>query len=89
MNFPKNRHGDKRAHMPKHRIPTPKISWQLLGLPDPAEEQKSISIDEIRSQAVLLSSRGVEGAVGLRSSTPRAKGNGKKDHAKSRRGVME
>ena len=41
-----------------------KIRWQQLGFTDPAEKHSLASMVTIRRQAVMMSSRGVEKAVG-------------------------
>ena len=89
MKLTKSWHGNKRTHKPKRVSPRPKIPWQLLGLPDPAEDRKSISMDEVRRQVVLMSSRGFGEAVRSHPSTPSVKGNGRNEHAKPRRGATE
>ena len=63
MNPIKKWPGNKRIHKPKRAAPKPKIPWQLLGLPDPVEDQKSVSMDEVRRQVVLMSSGGFREAV--------------------------
>ncbi len=45
----------------KHKT---KIRWQQLGFTDPAEKHSLASMVTIRRQAVMMSSRGVEQAVG-------------------------
>ncbi|RMH31520.1 MAG: hypothetical protein D6690_15995 [Nitrospirae bacterium] len=41
----------------KRVIRQPKIRWDLLGMADPAEEKKSVPIDEIRRRVVLMSNQ--------------------------------
>ncbi len=53
-----NKHKKQRV-----RLKT-KIRWQQLGFTDPAEKHSSVSMVTIRRQAVMMSSRGVEKAVG-------------------------
>ncbi len=53
-----NKHKKQRV-----RLKT-KIRWQQLGFTDPAEEHSLASMETIRRQAVMMSSRGVEKAVG-------------------------
>ena len=89
MNLTKHWHSNKRTHPPKRVSSKPKISWKLLGLPDPEEEQKAISMDEVRRQVVLMSSGGLAEAIRSQPSPPSPKGNGRKKHAKSRRGPTE
>ncbi len=62
MKFTMPRRGYKHK---KQRVrPKTKIRWQQLGFTDPAEEHSSVSMETIRRQAVMMSSRGVEKAVG-------------------------
>ncbi len=53
-----NKHKKQRV-----RLKT-KIRWQQLGFTDPAEKHSLASMVTIRRQAVMMSSRGVEKAVG-------------------------
>jgi len=53
-----NKHKKQRV---RHKT---KIRWQQLGFTDPVEEQSLVSMETIRRQAVMMSSRGVEKAVG-------------------------
>ncbi len=48
---------NNKTRKPKPHIRTPKIQWQQLGLSDPSQE--TTSIDEIRRQVLLASSRGI------------------------------
>ena len=54
MKLTENWHGKKPPPKPKRVSPKPKIPWQLLGLPDPAEKQKPLSMDEVRRQVSLI-----------------------------------
>jgi hypothetical protein len=90
MKLTKNWHSNKPAHKPKRIGPKPKnIPFQLLGLPGPTEEKKSNSIDEVRRQAVLMSSRGFREALRSSPVTPSAKSNGRNNKPKPRRGATE
>ena len=89
MKLTPNWHRHKRTHKPKRVGPKPKIPGQLSGLTKSAKDQQSPSIDEVRRQVVLMSSRGFGEAVRSRPSTPNAKGNGRKQHAKLSRGATE
>ncbi len=62
MKFTMPRRGNKHKKQ-RVRLET-KIRWQQLGFTDPAEEHSSVSMVTIRRQAVMMSSRGVEKAVG-------------------------
>lgn len=64
---------NNKNHKPKPHIRAPKIQWQQLGLTDPAQE--AASIDEIRRQVVLASSRGL--GHGVRAQTNEQTGPGK------------
>ena len=44
----------------KRVVRQPKIRWELLGMVDPAEEKKSVSIEEIRRRVVLMSDQSLE-----------------------------
>jgi len=79
----------KPTHKPKRIGTRPKIPFQLLGLPDPTEEQKFISMDEVRRQVLLMSSRGFGEAVRSDTPTPSAKGRGRNEDPKPRRGASE
>ncbi len=62
MKFTMPRRGNKHK---KQRVrPKTKIRWQQLGFTDPAEKHSLASMVKIRRQAVMMSSRGVEKAVG-------------------------
>ncbi len=80
----------QKAKRVRHK---PKIRWQQLGLTDPAEDNPSISMDEIRRQVLMASSRGL--GQGARSSTEVKSGgvNGRNNSAepghKRRRGATE
>jgi len=71
----------------------PKIRWQYLGLKDPAEESPAPSMDEIRRQAVTLSSRGLGQAVRSRPVASIGPANGPNNHREpgraKRRGATE
>jgi hypothetical protein len=81
--------GNKSTHKPKRVGHKPKIPLQLLGLPGPTEEQQSNSMDEVRRQVVLMSSRGFREALRPNPRTPSVKGNGPTVKAKQRRGATE
>ena len=66
-----------------------KIPFQLLGLPGPTEKQKVNSIDEVRRQAVLMSSGGFREALQAGPSTPSGKANGGIARQKPRRGAKK
>lgn len=53
-------HWGSTAQTKKRVIRPPKIRWELLGMTDPAEEKKSISIDEIRRRVVVMSNQSLE-----------------------------
>ena len=90
MKLTKNRHSNKLTHKPKRFGPKPKkIPLQLLGFPGGTEEKNSNSIDEVRRQAVLMSSRGFREALRSSSSTPSGKVNGRNEKQKPRRGATE
>jgi hypothetical protein len=59
-----------KSRKPKPHIRTPKIQWQQLGLTDPAKE--TTSIDEIRRQVLLASSRGIGQAARAQSDEHRS-----------------
>jgi len=90
MKLTKNWQNNKSTHKPKRFGPKPKkIPFQLLGFPGLTEEEKSNSIDEVRRQAVLMSSRGFREALRSSPPTPKAKGQGRKEKQKPRRGATE
>lgn len=89
MKLTVNWHNKKPTSKPKRVIPKTKIPWQLLGLPDPAEDQNPISMDEIRRQVSLISSRGFGEAVRSRPSTQSPNGDGRNACKKPRRGATE
>ncbi|UCE63081.1 MAG: hypothetical protein JSU59_09425 [Nitrospirota bacterium] len=90
MKLNKNWHSNQSTHKPKRVVPKPKkIPFQLLGLAGPPEEKKSNLIDEVRRQAVLMSSRGFREALRSTPSTPSAKGKGRNEKQKPRRGATE
>jgi len=90
MKLTKNWQGNKSTHKPKRFGPKPKkIPLQLLGFPGLTEEGKSNSIDEVRRQAVLMSSRGFREALRSSPATPSAKSNGRNKKPKPRRGATE
>jgi hypothetical protein len=90
MKLTKNWHSNKSTHKTKRIGPKPrKISLQFLGLPGQTEEKKSNSIDEVRRQAVLMSSGGFREALPPSPPKPTAKGNGRSKNAKPRRGATE
>lgn len=77
MKLTKNWHSTKASHKTKRIGSKPKkIPLQLLGIPGRAEEKKSNSIDEVRRQAVLMSSGGFREALQSSPSTPTAKAKG-------------
>ena len=89
MKLTPNWHSHNRTHKPKRVGPKPKIPGQLSRLQNPAKDQHSPSIDEVRRQVVLMSSLGFREAVRSSASKPSAKGNGRKPHVKPRRGATE
>ncbi len=62
MKFTMPRRGNKHKKQ-RVRLKT-KIRWQQLGFTDPAEEHSSVSMVTIRRQVVMMSSTGLEKAVG-------------------------
>ena len=48
---------NSKSRKPKPHIRTPRIQWQQLGLTDPSKQ--ATSIEEIRRQVLLASSRGI------------------------------
>lgn len=84
---------NKQLEKKKRVRSKPKIRWQQLGLSDPAEKQTAMSIDEIRRQVLMLSSRGLGQGVRARPNAQRAEVNAIDDHAepgrKRRRGATE
>ena len=89
MKLTENWHGKKPPPKPKRVSPKPKIPWQLLGLPDPAETQKPLSMDEVRRQVSLMSGRGFGEAVRSSPSTTSDKVDGRNAHPRPRRGATE
>ena len=89
MKLTKNWQGNKTTLKPKRVSPKPKIPWQLLGLPDPVENQIPLSMDEVRRQVSLMSCRGFGEAARSIPSTPSEKEDGRNSHAKLRRGATE
>ena len=90
MKFTMNWRGNKSTHKSKRVGSKPKkIPLQLLGLPDQTEEKKSNSMDEVRRQVVLMSSRGFREALRPSPPTPTAKGQGRNERPKRRRGATE
>ena len=86
MKLTKNWHSNK----PKRIGPKPrKIPLQLLGISGPIEEQKSNSIEEVRRQAVLMSSGGFRKPLVTKTSKPNARDNARNQNAKPRRGATE
>jgi hypothetical protein len=78
MKLSKNWQGNKSTDKPKRFGPKPKkIPFQLLGLQSQTEADKSNSIDEVRRQAVLMSSHGFREALRSSPPTPKAKGQGR------------
>lgn len=90
MKLTKNWHSNKSSHKTKRLGSKPKKnSLQLLGIPGRAEEKKSNSIDEVRRQAVLMSSGGFREAMHSSPSTPTAKAKGGIERQKPRRGATK
>ncbi len=90
MKLTKNWHSNKTTHKTKRFGPKPrKISLQFFGLPGQTEEKKSNSIDEVRRQAVLMSSAGFREALPSSPLTSAAKSNAKNKQTKQRRGVTK
>ena len=86
MKLTKNLQSNKPTQKVKRIGTKPKkVPFQLLGLPGPTEKQKINSIDEVRRQAVLMSSRGFREALPTSLSTPSAKSPGRKKNAKAHR----
>lgn len=61
---------NNKTRKPKPHIRAPKIQWQQLGMTDPTQE--ATSIDEIRRQVLLASSRGIGQAVRSQADEHRA-----------------
>ena len=89
MKLTANSQRNQGTHKPKRIEPIPKAPGQFSECPDPPEDQQSTAMDEVRRQVVLMSSRGFREAVRPRPSMPSAKGQGRKQHTKPRRGATE
>ena len=89
MNWRGNRTTQKKKRV-KHK---PKIRWQELGFKNSATENASLSMEEIRRQVVMLSSRGLGQGVRSRPVVQSAQIAGATNHAgqtpKRRRGATE
>ncbi len=85
--------GNRTTQKKKRVTHKPKIRWQELGFKNPARETASMSIDEIRRQVVMLSSRGLGQGVRSRAVAPSQPGAGAINEAgpapKQRRGATE
>ena len=89
MKLTPNWRSNNRTHKPKPLGTKSKLPGQFSERPDPPEDQPSTAMDEVRRQVILMSSRGFREAVRSSPSTPSAKGHGRKQHAKPRRGATE
>ena len=90
MKLTKNWRSNKSSPKSKRVEPKRKnISLQLLGIPVKAKESQSNSIDEVRRQAVLMSSGGFREALQAGPSTPSGKANGGIARQKPRRGAKK
>lgn len=90
MKLTKNWHNNKTTHKTKYFTSKPKkIPFQLLGLPAPPEAETSSTIDEVRRQAVLMSSHGFREALQSSPSTPLAKVKAKREKQKPRRKAIK
>ena len=90
MKLTKNWHSNKSSHKTKRVGSKPrKIPLSLLGIPGRAEEKKSNSIDEVRRQAVLMSSGGFGEALQSTPSIPTSKAKGGIERQKPRRGEIK
>ena len=76
--------GNKMTDRGKRVREKPKIRWQYLGLKDPTEESPAPSMDEIRRQAVTLSSRGLGQVVRSRLVEQVRPANGARTHGETR-----
>ncbi len=65
-----NWRGNKNTHKKRRVSQKPKIRWQQLGFKTPASDNASMSMDEIRRQVVMLSSRGLGQGVRGRAAMP-------------------
>lgn len=85
--------GNQKTLKEKRLKHKPKIHWQQLGLTDPADASSAVSMDEIRRQVVMLSSRGLGQGTRSRQVTPSTSVTGTNHHAeagrKRRRGATE
>lgn len=52
-----------KSQKPKVSGTSPKVRWDLLGLPDPRKASEPKSIEEIRKQAQIISSDGFRQSV--------------------------
>lgn len=85
--------GNQKTRKEKRLKHKPKIHWQQLGLTDPADASSTVSMDEIRRQVVMLSSRGLGQGTRSRQATPSKSVTGTSRHTeagrKRRRGATE
>lgn len=51
--------GMKAPHRRKQATPRTKVSWERLGLEDPAQSSSALSIDDIRRQVTSAASQGL------------------------------
>ncbi len=77
----------KNSQKKKRVAQKPKIRWQQLGFSDSGEAPSSISIDEIRREIVVMSSRGL--GQGARSRHTLTETPPADTRAKKRRGATE
>ena len=88
-----NWRGNRTTHKKKRVKHKPKIRWQELGFKNPARETASMSMDEIRRQVVMLSSRGLGQGVRARAAMPSGQGSDTTNQGgatrKLRRGATE
>ncbi len=86
--------GNQRHRKDKRLKHKPKIHWQQLGLTDPADMSSTMSMDEIRRQVVMLSSRGLGQGARSRRTAPSTTLTGENHHSiesgrAGRRGATE
>lgn len=85
--------GNQKTRKEKRLRHKPKIRWQQLGLTDPADATSSVSMDEIRRQVVMLSSRGLGQGARSYQAPPTAPAAGTNSHKEGgrtrRRGATE
>lgn len=84
MKLPQKWQANKPTHKPKRLGGRQKIPLELMGLAGSMEDQKAITMEEVRRQVVIMSSQGLEEALPLFPPTTNKKASEGTQHPKRR-----